>query len=122
MNVIEGVTVLNEIVIYKDVPAIISILTIIAIVGGALIIGMALADLGLGDNIGFFIKLIIGIVLIILGIIGLVYINKIIKQPTGDYEYQVSIDDTVVMSEFYENYEVIDVQGKIYTIREKDGE
>ena len=120
MNAIDGVTVLNEIVIYKDVPAIISILTIIAIVGGALIIGMALADLGLGDNIRFFIKLIIGIVLIILGIIGLVYINKIIKQPTGDYEYQVSIDDTVVMSEFYENYEVIDVQGKIYTIREKE--
>ena len=122
MNVIEGVTVLNEIVIYKDVPVLLLLLTIIALVGGVLTIAIGLVGLDFGDSIGFFVKIIIGIMLIVLGIIGAIYTDKITKQPTGDYEYQVTIDDTVVMSEFYENYEVIEVQGKIYTIKEKDGE
>jgi hypothetical protein len=40
--------------------------------------------------------------------------------PTGKYEYQVTIDDSVSMNEFYEKYEIIEVNGKIYTIREKE--
>ena len=43
-------------------------------------------------------------------------------EPTGRYEYQVTIDDTVSITEFYEKYEVIDQNGKIWTIREKDNE
>ena len=68
------------------------------------------------------IKLIVGIVLLILGIIGSVCAKKIEEQPTGEYQYQVTIDDTVVMSEFYDKYEVIEVEGKIYNIREKESE
>ncbi len=37
--------------------------------------------------------------------------------PTGEYEYQVTVDDSVPMNEFYEQYEVISIEGKIYTIR-----
>lgn len=40
--------------------------------------------------------------------------------PTGKYEYQVTIDDNVSMTEFHEKYEIVDVKGKIYTIREKE--
>ena len=40
--------------------------------------------------------------------------------PTGKYEYQVTIDDSVSMNEFYEKYEIVEVNGKIYTIREKE--
>lgn len=39
---------------------------------------------------------------------------------TGEYEYQVTVDDSVSMNEFYEKYEVISVEGKIYTIRLKN--
>lgn len=39
---------------------------------------------------------------------------------TGKYEYQVTIDDSVSMTEFYEKYEVIDIEGKIYTIKIKE--
>ena len=42
-----------------------------------------------------------------------------IEIPTGKYVYQVTIDETVSFQELYEHYEIIDQQGKIYTIREK---
>ena len=36
------------------------------------------------------------------------------------YEYKVLIDPQTNFTEFYEKYEVISQQGKIYTIREKE--
>lgn len=45
---------------------------------------------------------------------------KNFKEPTDKYEYQVTIDESVSMIEFYERYEIINVEGEIYTIREKD--
>ncbi len=43
------------------------------------------------------------------------------RKPT-EYEtqYKVSITDEVSMNEFLEKYEIIDQEGKIYTVREKD--
>ena len=35
-------------------------------------------------------------------------------------QYKVVIDDSVSMNEFLEKYEIIDQEGKIYTVREKD--
>lgn len=35
-------------------------------------------------------------------------------------EYQVTISDSVNLNEFLEHYEIIDQQGKIYTIKERD--
>ena len=39
--------------------------------------------------------------------------------PTGYTEYQVLIDDDVKWKDLYENYEIIDQKGKVYTIKEK---
>lgn len=37
-----------------------------------------------------------------------------------DYiEYKVTIDDSVSMNEFLDKYEIIDQEGKIYTVKEK---
>ena len=47
---------------------------------------------------------------------------NISQEPTGRYEYQVIIDGSVSFSDFNEKYEVIDQNGKIYTIREKTHE
>lgn len=41
--------------------------------------------------------------------------------PNGKYEYQVTITDDVKMKEFNSKYDIIKVDGKIYTIREKEG-
>lgn len=40
--------------------------------------------------------------------------------PTGKYEYKVIIDDNVSIAEFYEHYEIVDQEGKIFIIREKE--
>lgn len=41
--------------------------------------------------------------------------------PEDKYEtrYQVTIDDSVSMNEFQDKYEIIEVEGKIYTVRER---
>lgn len=44
------------------------------------------------------------------------------REPTGQYEYKVTIDDTVSLTEFYEKYEIVDLEGKIYTIKLKEDE
>lgn len=35
-------------------------------------------------------------------------------------QYQVSVDDSVVMNEFTEKYNIINVDGKIYTVEERN--
>ena len=41
--------------------------------------------------------------------------------PEDKYEthYQVTIDDSVGMNKFQDKYEIIEVEGKIYTVRER---
>lgn len=41
--------------------------------------------------------------------------------PEENYEtrYQVAVDDSVNMNEFQSKYEIIEVEGKIYTVRER---
>lgn len=41
--------------------------------------------------------------------------------PEDKYEtrYQVTVDDSVTMSEFQSKYEIIEVEGKIYTVRDR---
>ena len=47
---------------------------------------------------------------------------KIEGSPSNIKQYQVTISDDVSMVEFNERYEVIKVEGKIWTIVEKEGE
>ena len=43
--------------------------------------------------------------------------------PEKYVKYKVTISEYVIVTEFNDRYEIIDVDGKIYTIREKsDGE
>lgn len=42
-------------------------------------------------------------------------------EPTAyEIQYKVIIEDTVSMNEFYEHYEVIDQEGEIFTVRERN--
>lgn len=52
-------------------------------------------------------------------IVGIITGN-VYQIPTDRYEYKVIIDDNVSMVEFYKQYEVIDQDGKIFIIREKE--
>ena len=41
--------------------------------------------------------------------------------PENKYEthYQVTVDNSVSMNKFQDKYEIIEVEGKIYTVRER---
>ena len=45
---------------------------------------------------------------------------KVGSYETGKYEYKVVIDDSVSMNEFLDKYEILDQEGKIYTVKEKE--
>lgn len=83
--------------------------------------------------ISIFIKLVedlewffIPIFTIAVGLIGGVLFGGLfggtILATPSEYEtqYKVTISDEVSMNEFNEKYEIIDKEGKIYTVREKD--
>ena len=63
--------------------------------------------------------LLFGITGIIFGSLIGVYCGKAMEMPT-EYEthYKVIISDEVSMNKFIEKYEIIDQEGKIYTVRE----
>ena len=41
------------------------------------------------------------------------------KEVGKEYHYKVTIDDSVSMNEFLDKYEILDREGKIYTVKEK---
>ena len=43
------------------------------------------------------------------------------KEEVGkEYHYKVIIDDSVSMNEFLDKYEILDQEGKIYTVKERE--
>lgn len=56
---------------------------------------------------------------IFVGMLGL-FIFAHAKPAKTINTYSVIIDDSVSMTEFYDKYEVLDIQGKIFTITERE--
>ena len=89
-------------------------------------------------ELAFFIAIIAGIlaggsdgwelgvtIFLIVFIVGSALFGTMVGCSTGEpteYEtqYKVVIDDSVSMNEFTEKYKIIDQEGKIYTVREKE--
>mgnify|MGYP003392418501 CR=1 FL=1 len=47
--------------------------------------------------------------------------GEIIETPTAyETHYKVTIDDSVSMNEFLDKYEILDQEGKIYTVKERE--
>lgn len=58
---------------------------------------------------------------IIFGSILGVTLGRGMSNPTSyETHYEVIIDDTVSMNEFMDRYEIVDQEGRIYTVREKE--
>ena len=68
-------------------------------------------------------RIILGLICIALaltsGIIGSLG-GTISKTNISHIEYKVTIDDSVLMNEFLDKYEILDQEGKIYTVRERE--
>ena len=52
-------------------------------------------------------------------ICAMVFGSGVGEYETGEYIYKVTIDDSVSMNEFLDKYEILDQEGKIYTVKEK---
>ena len=62
----------------------------------------------------------VGLSLIIIGILGIIFINNTIERTkTLNYnKYKVIINETVSVKDFLDKYEVISKEGEIFTIKE----
>ena len=108
-----GVEILNETAIATN-----SVGAVIVIVIGAIILVGSLIVSVDSCLDGDLLPVLIGIFpLVISGLYIGMGITKL-NQPTETH-YQVLVDESVPLNEFYEKYEVIGVDGKIYTIKEK---
>ena len=116
----EGIKVLNQVEIMDNSLT----LSITAIILGVLFFVCIVGAIISAINCKF-ITFIIFVIFLLCSWIGFVVTAKASDKkiiPTGKYEYQVTIDDSVSMNKFYEKYEIVEVNGKIYTIREKEVE
>lgn len=122
---LDGINVLNTIELTKMVSNpiwdyVYNVSLIICVIGIVLMVSCLIGNAN--DIIGT-----IGL-LMTMGFILLALISALISKntekevPTGEYEYQVTIDESVSMVDFTSKYDIIRVDGEIYTIREKDGE
>lgn len=108
---LNGIEVLNESYIPNGFNTFLTTIVIFCLIVGAITLAIGITD---GKII---ISIIGGILLVILfSIVGYS------TQPSDIKQYQVTISDNVSMVEFSERYEVINVEGKIWTIVEKEEE
>lgn len=71
-----------------------------------------------GDGMYVLLFILLGLVL---SFVTAIMISSATSHPTTyETHYKVTINDEVSLNEFYEKYEIIEQEGKIYTVREKN--
>lgn len=115
---LEGIEVLNQTEITTKAEWIsiaVMICTVLMIIFGITAIIAAALNKDIFTIVMFILTVISAIVILIF-----IILDIKTNVPTGKYEYQVTINNNVSMTEFHEKYEIVKVEGKIYTIREKE--
>lgn len=107
---IEGVTILSKEMIY-NYPEWTIILLLLGFVGGLFGFIFLIGT----ESMGFMLLMVISISSLMLG----THYNKKLAEPTERYEYKVIINESVSFTELYNNYEIVDQEGQIYTIKDK---
>lgn len=68
----------------------------------------------------FDVVLLIGSTLFVLGLVFTILFYKTENPIAYKTQYQVTVDDSVSLNEFLEKYTIISIDGKIYTVEEKN--
>lgn len=63
---------------------------------------------------------VIGAAMFVFGLVFTILFYKIENPISYKTQYQVTADDSVSLNEFLENYNIISIDGKIYTVEEKN--
>ena len=115
-----GVEILSQTDIYKTegYPWIIGIFLCVGLLAG--VIGAIVEAQSFGFSDITFPIVLIGFLLgLAIGLTG--FALTLHESDTADYtEYKVIIDDSVSMNEFLDKYEILDQEGKIYTVKERE--
>lgn len=114
-----------EILAANEVTATVAFnLTAFWIAGGIVFAIVLSIGIGLYVSCGDASDIVIGIIAgIALGcFIGAVCGSGLSTTTSYETQYKVIISDEVSMNEFLERYEIIDQEGKIYTVRERNGD
>ena len=112
----DGITILNQTLITEMV---VPNRTLCFIAAAIFVISLVftLESFTDGYDIMCGISAVICIVSIILVVSQVLRIEEI---PTGRYEYEVTIDESVQFTDIYENYEVVEQRGEIWVLEDKD--
>ena len=112
-----GVEILNTTIHYKEVLPTWVLIVIIAI------IGIPVVAMLLGPIIRSELLFIIGSISLIFGLCVALVMGTKIRQTTNQIDYighEVLINDSVSLTEFLDKYEILDQEGKIYTVKERE--
>ena len=112
-----GVEILNEYVV-STTPAWVIVVSVLGAIGA--IVFVCLSD-QLMSNAGWWICF--GCAMFCLLTTATLCISCNYTDHFKEYshtEYKVTIDDSVSMNEFLDKYEIIDQEGKIYTVKERE--
>lgn len=112
---IEGIEVLNktEIMTISDAGL---IWTLILIIGGLIGIVLFLCLTYINEN--FVIGTIFSILALFSGFVVLAAASE--SKPTGRYQYEVTIDESVLFDDVFENYDIIEQKGKLWILEDKE--
>lgn len=111
-----GVEILSSQTIYDTIlPGWVSGISLIMLF---FFIVLCVACVTWSEKVGTIICVILALASVALLVLSLVPSDTDIKY----IKYKVAIDDSVSMNEFLDKYEILDKEGKIYTIRERNNE
>lgn len=111
---IEGAEVLKKTELFNSEPSLFTM-----ILGLILLIFLIVITVWLIRSINT--KKIFGSILLVLmvGLMGFLALPWSYKDVSTGFEYEVQTENAEVIKALYENYEIIEVNGDIYTVREK---
>lgn len=111
----EGITVLTESISTPDPLIVLIFLSIIMMIGAGIIFGCSISEMkDDGVTVGNFIWCTVTLIAIVGLIIGI-----IAMATTQEHTYKIMLSDTYPANKLYEQFEVRNVDGLIYTVIEK---
>jgi hypothetical protein len=109
-----GVEILSSEIIYNGIlPGWAGCLGFMLIIAGVIV-----AAFGGSENDLTFVS--VGVIGVVIGLILFVLALSSSTTDINYIEYKVTIDDSVSMNEFLDKYEILDQEGKIYTVKERE--
>lgn len=112
-ELMEGITILNQI----PVTGIHPIAWIIPSILAFILVVVAITLACVNDDPTWLVLILVSI---LLWVMLFVIIGAAVPIETGEYYYEVTIDDSVSMNEFSSRYEIISQRGEIYKIKIKN--